>query len=200
MNYLKFIAGLIVGFGLVALLRYCTTSTAPPPTTAPPEAARREVVTVDSSGYAQYREREAKQLARIKALQRDSAAAKGKDKAATTKAHHSADTFAKTPTLDNCRTALADCQGENETKAFSLAVQERMLAELESRHKNDSAEIIRNRGTVAELSDGWEAANKALSKEQGKRFVLSAGVGLGITPKGVQPNVGLQVGWIIKRF
>lgn len=192
---------LLAAVAALIAVRYCNREKiAEPRIITQSEAQRQGMVTRDTLAAASYRADTARMGSENRALRRELLAATSKDKQQAEKARHSAATFAKSGKVEDCRQALADCQGENDTKAYSIVVQNRMLAAADSTQKRDRQEIGRQRGVLDSAFTGWGQANEALRKEKGKRFVLSAGVGVGITPKGLQPNVGLQVGWIIKRF
>lgn len=145
--------------GLIVWKR-CQRENLPSVKPTPAEITRQRITATDTTEIAKYRKLAAERLTQLQALKRDLATAKGKDKQQAAKAHHSANEYAKTPTLNNCDTALSDCQEENSTKAYSLAVQERMLAVYEKGHLADSLEIGRLGSVKDSLNDGWRKSNE----------------------------------------
>lgn len=173
----------------------------------PNEAARQKQIAVDSIARKEWAADTLKTFTRFKARERVLDSLASELPRQREKAQHSANTYAKTPTLTNCHHALKDCQHENETQRYALGVQGQQLSEYEQAQKADRKEIARSHAAADSSFAGWGQANADLSKseamlkkEQGKRFVLSAGVGYGLTPQGLQPNVSVQVGYVIKRF
>lgn len=182
----KYCKALIIGlviYNLIALLGKCNR---PEPIgkteQLPAEPIRQRVVQLDTTERAKFRKLAAERLTRIEALQRTIIAETGKRKQAEQKARESANTYAKTPTLLNCDKALQDCQEENETKAYSLAVQERMLSEYDSLNTLQVSEIARQSAVIDTLSNGWQAANaenaKLAKKVTRKNKLLKIGGGI----------------------
>lgn len=180
---------------------------AEPRTISQHETARQKQIAADSIAREEWAADTLKTFTRFKARERVLDSLASELPRQREKAQHSANTYAKTPTLTNCQHALKDCQHENETQRYALGVQGQQLSEYEQAQKADRKEIARSHAAADSSFAGWGQANADLSKseammkkEQGKRFVLSAGVGYGLTPQGLQPNVSVQVGYVIKRF
>jgi hypothetical protein len=160
--------------GIAFLVGYCNREpeTVKPETTA--EATRQRIQNSDSLAaeiFAQVAKEHQKQ---IEALYSDLATAEGKRKQAEQKALESANTYAKTPILSNCDAALKDCQYENETKGYSLAVQEKMIAEQDSFISVQAFEINRIIAVKDSMNAGWEAANKKLTNKPLKVYATAA--------------------------
>lgn len=164
------------------------------------EQARTATIATNTTEHAKYTDRD-KLLARIKALRSDSlATAKGKDKQASEKARQSALKYRETRKPEDCSTALVDCQEENATKGYSLAVQERMIAGLESSDSLHREEIERQGETIGKLDNGWKKANEELAKEKGKRFGLGLSAGYGASKFGLSPQVSVSVNYNLWKF
>lgn len=148
----------------------------------PAEAERKAEIRIDSTGREKYRKAALYWEARYKADSALKTAARSKDKQAAEKAHQSANTYAKMPTLPNCDKALADCQEENETKAYSIAVQERMLAEADSLDRVRVAEIDRQKAQIDTCFAKWGKANEEIArlekKVKRKNKLLKVGAGI----------------------
>lgn len=164
------------------------------------ETIRQRVATTNATESAKYQTNDAKLLAVIEALRSDLATETGKRKAAEQKARESAAEYAKNRTLDNCDKALTDCQEESETKSYSLAVSERMIAGYESSDSLHREEIDRL-VAVSDIRDkGWEEANRKLAKEKGKRFGIGLHLGYGATDTGFSPVVSIGLNYNLVKF
>ena len=173
----------------------------------PAEPVRQRVVETDTTERAKYRKLAAERLTQIEALQRTIIAETGKRKQAEQKARESAAAYAKNPSLHTCHTALTDCQYENETKAYSLAVQERMISEYDSLQKIQVSEIGRQNSVIDTLAEGWRIANvsnsdltEQLRKQKSNRWGVGFSGGYGASKQGISPYIGVSVNYNFIRF
>lgn len=166
----------------------------------PAEIALQNLLTLDSIARLNYQRDTAMLAAANQALKRELSDLKGKLSTQTTKAQQSALNYQKTPTLSTCSEALKDCHEESETKSGIIAVQDRLLTAADSSQRKDRKEIARSYAVSDSLGKGWDAANKALKKEKGKRFGVGVMAGYGFGKTGFIPFVGVGIQYTIKRF
>jgi hypothetical protein len=170
-KYWKWLIVALVVFNLISLCQYLPNiqdGHDSDTTRIKPEQTRQHIQNTDSLHaeiFAQVAKEHQKQ---IEALYSTLATAEWKRKQAEQKARESALQYAKTNTLPDCDKALKDCQYENETKGFSLAVQERMIAEQDSFISVQAFEINRINAVKDSLNTGWAAANKEVALYKGK--------------------------------
>jgi opacity protein-like surface antigen len=116
------------------------------------------------------------------------------------KARQSAQKFAKSGKVEDCRDALYDCQGENETKGYAIAIQNRMLSAADSLNRRHVSEILRQMSVKDSLSTGWGQANQRYIKEKSKRWGLGVHAGYGAGKQGLSPFVGIGISYTPIRF
>lgn len=198
-----FYAFLIVAAGLIAtaFIRGCDK---PEPIPIPaPEQQRLDQTKTDSIRKAAYQERDNYYRPILKAQDHEIIRLTSEDKQQHTKAQRSADTFEKTPTLDNCKEALVDCQGEVVTKAAVIASQAQRIDSARAQRVNDSLEIIASHKAAQEFNAGWETANlenAKMQKQNAKKWGVGLQIGYGLNQYGHGPTVSIGVQRTLFRF
>lgn len=164
------------------------------------EIALQNIITMDSIARLNYQRDTAMLAAENSALKRELSNLKGKLSTQTAKAQHSAQEYAKTPTLSTCHEALKDCHEESETKSEYIAVQDRLLSAADSSQRLDRKEIARVYWVADSLARGWQKANRDLRKDRSKNWALTIQAGYGIGHKGGQPAISFGISRILYRF
>lgn len=144
----------------IMVLAFCVVKCKPEPTPTPaPEQQRLTKEQEKRIREAAYFERDNYYQPILKAQDREIARLTFKDKQATEKARNSAATFVKTPTLDNCKEALVDCQDEVATKSAVIISQAQRIDSAKAQRVNDSTEILASHKAAEDFNKGWQQAN-----------------------------------------